>query len=220
MRSQTIANEKISPFYLKLKRRLRSNGYYLHLTSMPSVRQFNHRHLNQEILVNQLAFFKKHFWCKFHYQGLRGWIPLKAFRKNYCRLKLPPLQLKYYKLDSAAACTLILCYYKRPASRVISLIHAHHLNANSSISQFFRVIVNQVGSFKNLSNKSVRRIRNQIRCQRPVIVWLNSYRVILLEGFNRRVFFYFDPLKKSENLITRKHFLKQWKRAGCRAYSC
>ena len=119
-------------------------------------------------------------------------------------------------------------YKKRPQKLdgIIRLIHVKYSIYAKHPHEFSKFLIKEVGTFKDLSFKSTLQIRDQIMRQRPVILWIQKERCdylqsIIIVGFNRRLFFYLDPLSKGGlKVITRKQLLKRWKRANYQGISC
>ena len=230
MKFRTIANERTSLFYLKLKHPYLKIWYLNQLASTDSNKRIiTGKALKKEFRINRITFFRKHIWCHFINDQIRGWILLKFFRKNYCRLAVSKVDPKGI-VNCFWETVLMLYKYKKRSNgnldRILYSIDAQHLKYARRPRYFMQFLIKRIGTFKDLSHKSTRRIRDQIMRQRPVILWIKGLHFdvlqsIIVVGFKRRSFFYLDPLDHTKfHIIARKPLLKLWEAAGGQGLSC
>lgn len=223
MRSRTLASERTRYFYAKLKRPSLFSWYLINLgNKINRWHRLSSAQKQYEFKIDQIAFFKKHFWYHFNMNAINGWIPAKHFRKNYCRLQLPKV-ITTSKVNSELASVIMLCTYVRPNLKVDSIIEQYQMQKPRSVNDLFMMIASRLGRFQNVPHKSSRRIRNQIRHQRPVVMKISHHgqpMSVVISGFNRRVFMYVTPQDSRLHLITRQRLLKAWRKCNYQAFSC
>lgn len=218
MKAYSIASEHVPHFFVRLRKRHMDKWFVHELNATKKDRQhFNHEYLNKELEIDQIGFYKNHFWFHFKKNNNSGWIPNKFIRKNYRVLKLSTND--QLQDDSSIVAGLItMINFANPSFDIRSKI----LNPNETLSlkMFRKFLVNSVGSYKNLNKKSYRGIRSQINRNRPVIIWgSDNDKCIILFGFNHREFFCFDLSDRSNKTISVSNLTKIWKRSGYKAVS-
>ncbi|MHA8110847.1 hypothetical protein ACYATP_05045 [Lactobacillaceae bacterium Melli_B4] len=225
MKSTTIASEKTHAFYVKLKHAPMVDWFVPELVQQSKLdkQKLPKNILKHEFKVTRFGYFNKHAWYFFDDGELTGWLPLKNVRDNYRRLAVPPMvQSGDQMLSSYLTVALMMLKY---AGSDVSMAQIKRLFADSlpempTPADFFTLIVDQAGSFKNLSNKKMRRVRNHLRRERPIMMWLGRPQAaILLTGFNKKLFFYVDPVTGQTQTMTKKQLVKRWKAEGFIAIS-
>ncbi|MHA8138316.1 cysteine peptidase family C39 domain-containing protein [Lactobacillaceae bacterium Scapto_B20] len=225
MKSTTIASEKTHAFYVKLKHAPMVDWFVPELVQQP---KFHKKKLPKDMLkhefkITRFGYFHKHAWYFFDNDDLTGWLPLKNVRNNYRRLAVPPMVQPGDKMiDSYLMVALMMLRYAGSdvSMQQITEIFDDSLPEMPTPSDFFTIIVEYAGSFKNLSNKKLRRVRNHLRRERPIMMWLGRpHASILLTGFTKKLFFYIDPVTGQTQTMTKKQLLKRWKAEGFIAIS-
>lgn len=229
LKFRTIASERTNLFYLKLKHPYLKIWYFNRLTPLSqNKRIINRKDLNKKFEIDQVAFFKKHIWCHFINFRNSGWILFRFFRKNYCQLAIPRISFRR-DVNCFWETVLILCAYKKRSmnlDRMIYLVRRKYLANAKRPRDFSKFLIKEVGTFKDLSYKSTRQIRDQIMRQRPVVLWVKglhsaNLQSIVIVGFNRRLFQFLDPLDNNKfKIITHKQLLDKWKAAAYQGISC
>lgn len=219
MKANAIASERINPFYVRLKHLKMEKWYVNEMQEAKSKRcPFSKENNYNKLEIDKIGFYKKQLW--FHFCGVvnEGWVSHKFVRKNYRLLKL------HFKVDhqydnAVVAAQNLLSYsgYHLSIDEVIKFLD----NKNSyKPNDFFRLFINNKGSFKLLNNKSYRRIRGQLLRNRPVIMWLDdNQHCVMLIGFNRKVFFYKDVYDGLNKTISVSQLTHRWKKSGYLAFS-
>ncbi|UQS86853.1 C39 family peptidase [Nicoliella spurrieriana] len=229
MKSTTIASEKTHAFYVKLKRSPRAYWFVPELEHQVKVRKIKipKQVARGEFMVTRFGYFNKHAWYFFNNDPVSGWLPLKGVRDNYRRLAVNAEKQRTDDLQgSYVTSALMMLEYvgnELPLTRLRTLL-SDNTNGFPMPADFFTIFVEHVGSFKNLSNKKLRRIRNQLRRERPVMMWVKNLSeqnafAIVLTGFSKKRFFYINPITGQVNIIDKKQLLKMWKAAGYLAIS-
>lgn len=223
LKFKTLAKEKTRSFDAYLKRPYLF-GWYLStlLNGDRSWHRLSSSVRNEPFKIDQQAFFRKHFWFHFTKNNVSGWIPVKHFRKNHCQLNLTPFK-NNLGTDPRLACVILLCRYVHPKSNVKAITSQYRQRQPRTVDDFFSIVTDQVGHFKNLSHKSMRRIRSQIWHQRPVVMKIalrHQIYYIVVTGFNRRIFSYIVLSDDNLQYITRKQLIRAWRKCNDQAFSC
>lgn len=218
MKSNSIANENVPHFYVRLKHRKMEKWYVNEMQAGKSQRKaFNHSDEKAKFEIDQIGFYQKHLWFHFESESDAGWIPNKFIRKNYRILNLQASKDNTEASNEEKALS-VLVHFSRPDFDVYDKLGK--ITDNLSDATFKSILVKSVGSYKDLTKKSYRRVRSQINRNRPVMLWgRRDNQCIVLFGFNHRVFFYFDPEDGLNKIITVKELTKLWKRSGYKAIS-
>lgn len=227
MHQKMIAREKTNQFAVKLRRpqiayrlipRFRSRGIHRYRLTKAK--------LKQVFIIDQVAYYGKHFWYHINDQQ-PGWLPAKYFRKNYCQLQVNKLPLQK-ALNSAWQNFLTLYHYCHPELPLQPLIKGFK-TINARLEHPLDLqgpIIRYLNTFHNISGKSFRRLRFQLWRQRPVILWVrglhqNVAQTIILTGYNRRIFFYRDPLQHNCLAeISKKNLNQIWSKNHFWGVSC
>ncbi|MEJ6400342.1 hypothetical protein [Nicoliella lavandulae] len=223
MKSTTIASEKTRPFYVKLKRSPMADWFIPEIIKNTKIKKqkLPKTSLKGEFQIKRFGYFHKHAWYFFENDDVTGWLPLKSVRNNYRRLAVEPVTSDNHQVVASylAVAKMMLNYAGAPVSDTeMNDLFELSVDEVPLPADFFTVIVDQIGSFKNLSGKKLRRLRSHLRRERPIMMWLGSNNshpqtAILLTGFNKKVFFYLDPSTGNVHAITKKALLKRWKAA-------
>ncbi|MCL0318301.1 C39 family peptidase [Apilactobacillus xinyiensis] len=222
MKNKEIAFENLMPFYVKLKRSRMEKWCLQEMTqSKKEKRSFKRSDNNTEFMINKMGFYKKHAW--FHFDDSingAGWVPFKFVRNNYRRLNIEPLSCETNdKKMYFCAVKMMLNFAginidSTTFDKYINVSQYNHFTYTPQ--HFFNIFVNLKGSYKDLTNKSFRRVRSRLLRNRPVMLWIKDYSgtivPIVVVGFNRRVFIYNDPLSGTMKEITVKSLNKHWRK--------
>ncbi|UQS85130.1 C39 family peptidase [Apilactobacillus apisilvae] len=219
MKSNTIASERINPFYVRLKHLKIEKWYVNEMQDTKSNRcSFSKENNYTKLEIDKIGFYKKQLWYHFCSSVEEGWVAHKFVRKNYRLLKLHfNVDHRYENAVIAAQALLSYSGYDLSLNEVIKFTKDKY---SYKPNDFFKLFINNKGSFKLLTNKSYRRVRSQLLRNRPVLMWLddNKHCVIII-GFNRRVFFYKDAYDGLNKTITISQLTRRWKKSGYLAFS-
>lgn len=218
MKSNAIASERVPAFYVRLKHRRVEKWYISNMQDAKSERQsFRHEDELTKFEIDQIGFFQNHLWFHFNNEVANGWIPNKFIRKNYRVLNLTQIEFDDTNSNEANALATLV-HFSKPDYPVFEKIDPTVVNFTDK--EYKTVLVNSVGSYKNITKKSFRRLRSQISRNRPVLIWgRRDNQCLVLFGFNHKVFFYYDPEDGLKKVITIKELTKLWKKSGYKAIS-
>ncbi|MBW1605857.1 hypothetical protein [Lactobacillus sp. Sy-1] len=229
MKSTTIASEETRSFYVKLKRSPMADWFVPELEHQVKIRKIKipRQVAKGEFKISRFGYFNKHAWYFFNDDPVTGWLPLKSVRNNYRRLAVSAVKQPADDAQSSYATTALMLLRYAGSDVTIATLSSLFNNSQMEIplpADFFTIIVQQAGSFKNLSNKKLRRLRKHLRRERPIMMWVGGLHgslgtSILLTGFNKKLFFYIDPQTGTVNTIAKKQLLKRWKAANFLAIS-
>lgn len=218
MKHNSLAIEYVPHFFVKLKKRRMEKWYLRKMQLDKKCRNYFNVSDHQKILeVDQIGFYNKCFWYHFRSNSLDGWVPIKFIRKNYHVLLLPQLNDNISVSSSVVTLWLLVqfSYVKSCPRKWKSEI----LNTDESL-KLSQLLLKYIGSYKDLTKKSLRRVKTQIIRNRPVVLQHRTNgQCLILYGFGHRVFFYLDVTNQDNKIITVNQLSHLWKSHDYTAFS-
>lgn len=227
----TIANEKTSRFFVRL-RRIPGEHWYL--------ANGNEKHVNpknkikvpdsikaQDFLIDEISFFNKLVWYHFTCGDLEGWLPKRNIRKTFRRLDVEPIK-QPTQSDIDNQCTAILMLLNSAGisvdvSDIRDKVEKWHAQSGT-LMDLSDLIISLTHSIRDLNGVDFRKLDKQLLRRRPILVkvaGLDNLKssLILLTGFNRKLYYYNDPWTGKLESISQNHLRKHWKRGNLEAIS-
>ncbi|WP_283679915.1 C39 family peptidase [Lentilactobacillus sp. Marseille-Q4993] len=231
MKKTSIASETPHPFYIRLGS-IPGEQWYLQDIEDADDTLLKRIKLpetiwNQDLLVDKINFFNKQAWYHFKYDNFEGWLPKKNVKKTFRRLAIPPLkQQTQTDLDNqVAALQMVLQSAGANLSDDEIKNQIGDWNQNDdSLADLSHIIIDATHSIKDLRRANFKQLENQIMRRRPVILkvaGVNNLKtsLIVLIGFNKKIFYYNDPWTGHLESISTTHLKKHWQNRRVEAIS-
>ncbi|GAF35945.1 papain-like cysteine protease family protein [Lentilactobacillus farraginis] len=231
MEKTTIANEKTNRFFVRL-RRIPGEHWYL-ATEGPKITTSSRRVKvpdeirTQDFLIDQISFFNKQIWYHFTHDDLSGWLPKRNIRKTFRRLDVPVVkQETQADIDNQAAALMMLL--KSANSHIsyddLKAAIAKWQRSQTGLIGLSDLIISETHSIRDLNKANLRKLDKQLLRRRPIVLrvgGLNNLRssLIVLTGFNRKLYFYNDPWTGRLESVSENHLRKHWLRGNLEAIS-
>ncbi len=231
MEKTTIANEKTNPFFVRLRR---IPGEHWYLDELDS----NHMNIESRIkvpetilatdfLVDQIVFFHKLVWYHFVNGELTGWLPRRNIRKNFLRINVTAIKQETQadEANAYAAVQMLLDsdevqFNKDNLKLIISRWHGN----SGNLVDLNHLVVSKTNTIKDLNGAHLRQIYKQLSRRRPIIMrvgGLNNLKssLIVLTGYNKKLYFYNDPWTGRLESVSRMYLKKYWQKGHLQAIS-
>nr|WP_252892819.1 hypothetical protein [Lentilactobacillus otakiensis] len=125
-------------------------------------------------------------------------------------------------------CTAILMMLKSSGADVTTddikeAVEKWH-NESGTLMDLTELIISQTHSIRDLNSVDFRKLDKQLIRRRPILVKVSGIdnlksSLILLTGFNRKIYYYNDPWTGRLESISQNHLRKHWKRGNLEAIS-
>ncbi len=97
-------------------------------------------------------------------------------------------------------------------------------NESGTLMDLTELIISQTHSIRDLNSVDFRKLDKQLIRRRPILVKVSGIdnlksSLILLTGFNRKIYYYNDPWTGRLESISQNHLRKHWKRGNLEAIS-
>lgn len=231
MEKTTIANEKTNRFFVRL-RRIPGEHWYLategpKITTTSSKVKIPDEIKTQDFLIDQISFFNKQIWYHFTYGDLSGWLPKRNIRKTFRRLDVPAIkQETHADIDNQSAALMMLL---RNAGSDISYPDLKAAvekwqRTNTGLIGLSDLIISETHSIRDLNKGNLRQLDKQLLRRRPIVLRVNGLNnlkssLIVLTGFNRKLYFYNDPWTGRLESVSENHLKKHWLQGHVEAIS-
>jgi uncharacterized protein YvpB len=231
LKKTTIASEKTSRFFVRL-RRIPGEHWYLATDAETKVTSKDKTRIPddikaQDFLIDEIRFFNKLVWYHFTFGDLSGWLPKRNIRKTFRRLDVAPLK-QATQSDIDNQCTALLMLLRSSGSSISAAalkkaVEQSYGNSGHLID-LSELIISETHSIRDLNRANFRQLNKQLMRRRPVVIKVagvdnlkSSY--ILLTGFNRKLYYYNDPWTGRLESISQNYLRKHWKRGDLEAIS-
>lgn len=231
MEKTTIANEKTSRFFVRL-RRIPGEHWYLANGNEKNVNPKNKIKVPdsikaQDFLIDEISFFNKLVWYHFTCGDLEGWLPKRNIRKTFRRLDVAPIkQATQSDIDNQFTAILMLLESSGatvdPAALKVEVEKWH--GSAGTLMELSDLIISKTHSIRDLNGVNFRKLDKQLLRRRPILVRVAGMdnlksSLILLTGFNRKTYYYNDPWTGKLESISQQHLRKHWTRGNLEAIS-
>ncbi len=231
MEKTTIATEKTNRFFVRL-RRIPGEHWYLadegekhadinHRIKMPDEIK------TQDFLIDQISFFNKQIWYHFTCADLIGWLPKRNIRKTFRRLDIPTVkQETQADVDnqSAAIMMLLRSAGSQVSEKALKNAIEEWRQTETGLIGLSDLIISETHTIRDLNQVEMRQLDKQLLRRRPVVMrvgGLNNLKssLIVLTGFNRKLYYYNDPWTGKLESVSQNHLKKHWLRGNLEAIS-
>ncbi|MBU9788356.1 hypothetical protein KOM07_02090 [Lentilactobacillus sp. G22-6] len=232
MEKTTIANEKTNRFFVRL-RRIPGEHWYLATNTEKNVMLDDRVKVPddikaQDFLIDQISFFNKQIWYHFTRDDLVGWLPKRNIRKTFRRLAVQPVkQATQSDIDNECAAVKMLLTSANASitDEALKAAVEKWRKQSDNLIDLSELIISQTHSIRDLSRANFRQLNKQLLRRRPVVIkvaGLDNLKssLIVLTGFNRKLYYYNDPWTGRLESISQNHLRKHWKRGNLEAISC
>ncbi|MFD1126278.1 papain-like cysteine protease family protein [Lentilactobacillus raoultii] len=231
MEKTTIANEKTNRFFVRL-RRIPGEHWYLaaegpKITAASRKVKVPDEIRTQDFLIDQISFFNKQIWYHFTYGDLSGWLPKRNIRKTFRRLDVPAIkQATQADIDNqlAALAMLLKTAGCQISEQQLRTAIEEWQSTNTGLIGLSDLIISETHSIRDLNEVNLRQLDKQILRRRPIILKVGGLdnlksSLIVLTGFNRKLYFYNDPWTGRLESISENHLKKHWLHGNLEAIS-
>lgn len=231
MEKTTIANEKTNRFFVRL-RRIPGEHWYIasengKITNSSQKIKIPEDIKTQDFLIDQISFFNKQIWYHFTRDDIAGWLPKRNIRKTFRRLDVPPKkQPTQADVDNQATAFSILLEsagIQAPYDDIKQVVEKWQATGSGLVG-LNSLVISKTHSIRDLNHVNLRQIDKQLLRRRPIVMrvgGLNNLKssLIVLTGFNRKLYFYNDPWTGKLESVSQNHLKKHWLRGNFEAIS-
>lgn len=231
MEKTTIANEKTNRFFVRL-RRIPGEHWYLATNDERNVTGDDRVKMpdnlkTRDFLIDQISFFNKQIWYHFTRDDLVGWLPKRNIRKTFRRLDVEPIKQKT-QADVDNQCAAVKMLLKSAGSQISdqdlkAAIEAWRKDSDQLID-LSELVIAQTHSIRDLNRVNFRQLNKQLLRRRPIVIKVAGVdnlksSLIVLTGFNRKLYYYNDPWTGRLESISQNHLRKHWQHGNLEAIS-
>ncbi|WP_243674211.1 hypothetical protein [Lentilactobacillus kisonensis] len=223
--------KKTNRFFVRL-RRIPGEHWYLATDNERNVTAHDRVRIpedikTQDFLIDQISFFSKQIWYHFTCGDLVGWLPKRNIRKTFRRLDVTPIKQKTQAdIDNQCAAVKMLLGSANTdlSDDVLTQAIEKWRQQSTKLIDLSELIISQTHSIRDLNRVNFRQLNKQILRRRPVIIKVAGIdnlksSLIVLTGFNRKLYYYNDPWTGRLESISQNHLKKHWQHGNLEAIS-
>ncbi|KRM93609.1 hypothetical protein FC56_GL000326 [Lentilactobacillus senioris DSM 24302 = JCM 17472] len=227
MKKTTVADEHTKPFFVRLRKIPGDHWYLPEKGNTKNKQKMPKSYLTHDFSINQISFFNNQVWYYFEGENTSGWLAKRNISKAFRRLAVKPLkQRTATDLDNyVAALMMLFDYADQPMdeAKLRDWVQGWHDNSRKLLD-LSELIINQTNSIRDLNQADFRQLNRQLLRGRPILLRVNGLdnlksNVIVLTGFNRKLYYYNNPWSGKLEVISQKHLKHFWKNGSYEAIS-